>query len=59
MSMTITPTMFERWLRNDRARGFGRYPMRFAAVSILPLVSAGMYRDSGAPFSTIETVDAE
>jgi len=59
MSITITPMMFERWLRSDRASGFGRYPIRFAAVSILPFVSAGMYRDNGAPFSTIETVEAE
>jgi hypothetical protein len=59
MSITITPTMFDRWLRSDRASGFGRYPNRFAAVSILPFVSPGIYRESGAPFRTIETVEAE
>src|SRR6266852_3808152 len=59
MSNTITPTTFERWLRSERASGFGRYPSRRAAVSMRCFVSLGIYRDSGALFRTMETVDAE
>jgi len=59
ISKTITPTTFECWLLSERASGFGRYPSRRAVVSIRSFVSAGMYRESGALFSTMDTVEAE
>ena len=48
-----------RWLRKERANWFGRYPSFCAARSIRFLVTAGMYRASGALFSTIDTVVEE
>src|ERR1700758_374476 len=59
MSKTITPTVWLRLLRSERANWFGRYPSFWAARSILFFVTTGMYRASGALFSTIDTVVEE
>ena len=59
MSEVITPTVWLRLLCIDCAKGLGRYRSRFAALRIRSFVRCGMYRASGASFSTMETVDGE
>jgi hypothetical protein len=59
MSKIITPTVWLRLLRRNRAIAFGRYPSFLAASSILFFVAGAMYRASGALFSTMETVAGE
>src|SRR6267142_6412408 len=59
MSMNITPTLWLRLLRRNRAMAFGRYPSFFATSSMRFFVAGAMYRASGALFSTIETVAGE
>src|SRR2546425_2713417 len=59
MSKTMTPTVWLRLFRRERATRFGRYPSLLAAVSIFFLVVRGMYRARGALFKTMETVEDE
>src|SRR6266568_785168 len=59
MSNTMTPTVWLRLLRRERANWLGRYPSFCAARSMRFFVTAGMYRASGALFSTIDTVVEE
>ena len=42
MSKTMTPTVWLRLLRRERANWLGRYPSFWAARSIRFLVTAGM-----------------
>src|SRR3984957_5155384 len=56
MSNTMTPTVWLRLLRSERAKRLGRYPSGLASRSIRFFVTAGMYRDRGALFRTMETV---
>jgi len=42
MSKTMTPTVWLRLLRSERANWLGRYPSFSAARSIFFLVAAGM-----------------
>ena len=53
--------MFDRRLRNDRARGFGQYPNRFApALSILPFVSSFRgYTGESRHSARLKRVEAE
>src|SRR5229473_1864206 len=59
ISKNMTPTLWLRLLRRNRAMAFGRYPSFFATSSMRFFVAGAMYRASGALFSTIETVAGE
>src|SRR5260370_42663055 len=59
MSKTMTPTVWLRLLRRERANWLGRYPSFCAARSMRFFVTAGMYRANGALLSTIDTVVVE
>src|SRR5215468_12557210 len=59
MSKNITPTLWVRLLRKNRAIAFGLYPNFRAASSIFFLVAGAIYRARGALFRTMETVAGE
>src|ERR1035437_4998710 len=59
ISKNITPMLWLRLLRKNRAMAFGRYPSFLAASSMRFFVAAGMEGASGALFSTMETVAEE
>src|SRR5229473_7852216 len=59
ISKNMTPTLWLRLLRRNRAMAFGRYPSFFATSSMRFFVAGAMYLASGALFSTIETVAGE
>src|ERR1700687_2882868 len=58
-SGTITPMVKLRWVRNDRAKKFGRYLNFRAAAKIRSLVSCGMESATLDRLMTRETVAGE
>src|ERR1700687_2749179 len=58
-SGTITPMVKLRWVRNDRAKKFGRYLNFRAAAKIRSLVSCGMESATLDRLITRETVAGE
>ena len=59
ISKTRTPMVWLRRRRRERANASGWYPISRAVLRMCSFVFAATWRESGASFSTIETVDAE